>query len=96
MSPKKLKCLIRECVEEELDENLSMESGLNELVKAFVDQLVKTGVFSSYHRKLTSGDMNPNDFQNDLYHKILSAIQQWITTVDDKSNWKNDEGGMIR
>lgn len=73
-----------------------MESGLNELVKAFVDQLVKTGVFSSYHRKLTFGDMNPNDFQNDLYHKILSAIQQWIMTVNDRGDWENNEGGMTR
>lgn len=82
-----------------LDENLKLlgasknpelqGSMLKNSVHNFVKDLVSTGLFTSYHRELTSGDMQAKDFVEDLSHKILSSIQQWIQTVNDRGNWEN-------
>lgn len=80
-----------------LDENLQLADGggLKKQVEEFVQRLISTGELSSYHRKLTSGDMNPADFANDLSHKILSAISEWTTTVNNRGNWEN-QSDMIK
>jgi hypothetical protein len=82
-----------------LDENLSLLKAsknpelqgaiLKNLVQNFVRDLISNGILTSYHRKLTSGDMQAKDFAEDLEHKILSTIQQWIQTVNDRGNWEN-------
>lgn len=73
-----------------LDENLDFQgSALKNLVQNFVRDLISSGVLKSYHRKLTSGDMQANDFVEDLTHKILSAIEQWVQTVNSRGNWEN-------
>ncbi len=89
-----------------LDENLKIRgSGINpelqgtvlkNMVHNFVKDMVSTGVLTSYHRKLTSGDMQAKDFVEDLSHKILSSIEQWLKTINDRGNWENNEGGMIK
>lgn len=80
-----------------LNENLIIDPAhLKPKVEAFVNALVTDGVFTSYNRKLSSGQMNPVDFTNDLVHKILSSVQEWVKTVNDRGDWENDEGGMIK
>lgn len=80
-----------------LDENLMVNGErLNKAVTAFTNALVASGIVGSYHRNLSSGDMQAKDFAGDLTHKILSAIQEWIKLVNDRGNWENDEGGMIK
>jgi len=80
-----------------LDENLRLDpSKLKDLTVNFVKTLVSEKVLTSFHRELTSGDMHPADFSNDLVHKLLSSIQEWIKVVNDRGNWENDEGGMIK
>lgn len=73
-----------------LDENIKTNPEvLKQNTKKFVDGLQHTGAISSYHRDLTSGDMNIEDFKTDLYHKIISAIEEWVQTVDNRSNYEN-------
>ncbi len=80
-----------------LNENLVINpSHLKPKVVAFVDNLVHDGVFTSYNRALSSGQMNPVDFANDLVHKILNSVQTWVKTINDRGDWENDEGGMIK
>lgn len=81
-----------------LDENLVITDGdqFRAMVEEFVDGLVSAGVFSTYHRNLTSGDMQAKDFVDNMVHKIMSAINEYIETVNDRGDWENDEsGGMI-
>lgn len=79
-----------------LDENLMANPAmLKNRVENFVKDLIVTGILKSYHRDKTSGDMQPQDFAKDLSHKLLTAINEWIKTVNDRGNWENDEGGMI-
>lgn len=75
--------------------NLNGGDGLNNAVSNFVEQLISSGILSSYHRERTSGDMDPNDFKEDLEHKILSAIQDWTQTVNNRGNWEN-QPNMIK
>jgi len=80
-----------------LDENLNLDGNkLKQDVTQFVNKLVLDGGLSSYHRERTSGDMNPQDFTNDLVHDILSTIEQWVQTVNNRGDWENQEGGMIK
>jgi len=91
MNKKQLRELIKECMVDVLSENLQLSGGntLVNDVKGFVEQLISTGILSSYHRERTSGDMDPKDFAEDLEHKILSAILKWVQTVNNRSNWEN-------
>jgi len=81
-----------------LDENLNVsnEWALKNAVGSFVNDLIANQVLTTYHRKLSSGDMQTKDFANDLTHKLLEAIQTWIQTINNRSNWENQEGGMIK
>lgn len=60
------------------------------MVKEFVDNLISSGIISSYHRDLTSGDMQPQDFSEDLCHAIMSSIENWIRTINNRGNREND------
>jgi len=98
--------LIKECVStcifemrypDDLNENLQLDAvKLKPMVVQFVNAMVSSGVITSYHRDKTSGDMQPKDFTNDIVHKLLSSIQEWVKMNNDRGNWENNEGGMIK
>mgnify|MGYP000881573621 CR=1 FL=1 len=77
-----------------LDENLKLFKKNPELygavlknkVQNFVRDLIINKLIISYHNPLSSGDMQAKDFEDDLTHKILSAIEQWTNNVNNKSN----------
>lgn len=73
------------------DENLAIGDGksLDGEVDRFIRKLVSRGILGSYHRDATSGDMNANDFTEDLKHQLLSSIQGWIETVNNRGNREN-------
>lgn len=80
-----------------LDENLTLNGGkLKGVIDKVSKALVASGVLGSYHRDQTSGDMQPQDFTNDLSHEILSAIERWTQTVNNRGDRENQEGGMIK
>jgi hypothetical protein len=70
-------------------EEFNMDPRLKREVEQFVKGLIVKGVFSSYHRAATGGDMNPKDFEEDLVHAIASAIAKWTETVNNRDNWEN-------
>ena len=76
-------------------EEFNMDTRLKAEVERFVRGLVAKGVFSSYHRERTGGDMNPNDFEEDLVRKIVGAISSWTQTVNNRDNWEN-QPNMIK
>lgn len=88
-----------------LDENLKILGAsanpelqgtiLKNNVENFVRDLIQSGIFTSYHRKLSSGDMQAKDFAEDLTHKILTSIKQWVQKVNDRGNWEN-QPNMIK
>jgi len=95
MNKSKLQQLVRECVKETIVyENLQLDNKLKQEVTNFVNALVSGGSLSTYHRSLTAGDMNANDFKEELVHKIISSIRKWVEVINDKSNWEN--GSMIK
>jgi len=90
-------CILEQKSRDIINENLQIEPvKLKQAFETFVNNLISSDIFSSYHRNLTSGDMDPKDFANDLVHKLLSSTQEWIKLVNDRGNWENDEGGMIK
>lgn len=70
-------------------EEFNMDPRLKPEIEQFVKGLVAKGVFSSYHRAATGGDMNPQDFEEDLVHKIAGAIAEWTETMNNRDNWEN-------
>ena len=64
-------------------------------IERFVRELVAKGIFSSYHRQRTGGDMNPVDFEEDLVNKLMSAVTEWMQTTNNKDNWEN-QPNMIK
>lgn len=93
MKRSQLRKLIKECVKENLQ--LADGDGLKNEVNQFVKQLVTKGLIRSYHRDKTSGDMNANDFTEDISHKILEAIMEWTQMANDRGNWEN-QPNMIK
>ena len=80
-----------------LNENLQLNSEkLQRAVAQFLNILISNRILSSYHRDMSSGDMQSVDFINDLSHKILSSIEMWVKTVNNRSNRENDTGKMIK
>lgn len=78
------------------DENLTADGHtLEREAERFVQKLIRRGVLNSYHRDATSGDMDPKDFEEDLTHKVMSAINIWIQTVNNRGNRENGPG-MIK
>lgn len=80
-----------------IQENLTIKNtdrvkkGFEKLLQMFVQD----GTISSYHRDLTSGDMNPNDFVNDFASKLVGALNGQIQTINDRGNWEN-QADMIK
>jgi hypothetical protein len=73
-----------------IKENLGLDpQRLKFAVEKFIHFLNTSGILSAYHRDRTSGDMQVNDFENDLNKKVLSSIQQWVQRVNDRGNWEN-------
>ena len=66
-----------------------MDTRLKAEVERFVRELVAKGIFNSYHRERTGGDMNPKDFEEDLVRKIVGAIATWTQTMNNRDNWEN-------
>lgn len=81
-----------------INENLKVANStrIRDGFKQLMDQFVKEGTISSYHRELTSGDMNAGDFTEDFANKLVSSFNQLIKSINDRSNWESDEGGMIQ
>jgi hypothetical protein len=62
-----------------------LKTGFEKLLQTFV----RDGTIYSYHRDLTSGDMNPEDFIEDFANKLVSALNTQVQTIDNRGNWEN-------
>jgi len=71
--------------------NTRLKDGLKKLLQAFVQE----GTITSYHRDLTSGDMDPTDFVEDFANKLVSALNDQIETINNRGNWEN-QPNMIK
>ena len=92
MGPPKVKPFMPQPIKE----NFQLDpQRLKPAVQRFVDALVSSKTFSSYHREKTSGDMQSSDFANDLSRKLMSTIQGWVQKVNDRGNWEN-QPNMIK
>jgi len=76
-------------------EAFQLDPRLKPVVEKFVQILVSKGVFSSYHRDRTGGDMDPKDFEEDLVRAIVNAITEWTQTMNNRNNWEN-QPNMIK
>lgn len=86
MGPPKLNPSLPKSLEENL---MTQPRALKHEVDKFVNDLISKGVIYPYHRERTSGDMDPKDFSEDLGHKILSSISEFIQTMNNRGNWEN-------
>jgi hypothetical protein len=74
-----------------IQENLTInnERKFKDSLKALVQALVKNGTIGSYHRDLSSGDMNANDFVDEFVHKLINAMHKDIDTINNRGNMEN-------
>jgi hypothetical protein len=81
-----------------INENLTIKNNdrVKEGIKKLIDHFIREGTISSYHRDLTSGDMNPADFSEDLANKLVSELNEIVQTINNRGDWENQEGGMIK
>lgn len=81
-----------------LNENLNINdpTGLRELMKRMIKAMIAKNIIGSYHREKTSGDMNINDFVEDIAHKLSSELGRQIELINNRGNWENQTGGMIK
>lgn len=68
-----------------------VKAGLAQLMQKFIED----GTIASYHRKLSSGDMDANDFINDFSSKLVSALNTLVQTINNRGNWEN-QPNMIK
>jgi hypothetical protein len=80
-----------------LNENLIVTNPtkLTSIIKRMVQGLVADRIISSYHQKLTSGDMDASDYVEDFAGKISSALQSQIQMVNDRGNYAS-QGDMVK
>lgn len=74
-----------------INENLMINNPdeVKTAIKKLLFNLVKQHALDSYHRDATSGDMNPNDFVEELTRKIELAIEKFFETVNNRGNREN-------
>ena len=74
-----------------IQENLVIKNDhrFKEALKKFVTALVKDGTLGSYHRDLSSGDMNPADFVDEFVHKLMNALHQDIEAINNRGNYES-------
>lgn len=89
MNPNKsyIKSQIKEIIESKrhlLNENLMVKDyeSLKKKLADFFTDAVKKGHIISYHKDLTSGDMDPKDFVEDFAGKVMNMIQKQILTIN--------------
>lgn len=74
-----------------INENLIIQNSdrIKEGMKNLIDYFIREGTISSYHRDLTSGDMQPQDFSEDLANKLVSELNEIVQTINNRGNWEN-------
>lgn len=74
-----------------INENLTIKNSqkIKEEFKNLLNRLVQDGTLTSFHRDLTSGDMNAADFVEDFANKLVGSFNQLIQTINDRSNWES-------
>lgn len=74
-----------------IQENLAIKNTdyLRQVLKKMIEGLIQDDVIYSYHRDLTSGDMNPEDFIEDFATNLSDALFKQIETINNRGNWEN-------
>ncbi len=80
-----------------VNENLKISDpdAVQQAIKRMLFDLIKTRALTSFHRDLTSGDMDPKDFVDEIARKLELELQKYIETVNNRGNWEN-QPNMIR
>jgi hypothetical protein len=80
-----------------IQENLQIvhSNKVKEGLKKLVAHFVETGTITSFNRELSSGQMNPADFVEDLASKLTTTLNSVIQGINDRSNWES-QGDMIQ
>jgi len=80
-----------------INENLVINNpnDLQKTIKRMLFDIVKRQTLSSYHRERTSGDMQPEDFIEELSRNVELCIERFVDTVNNRGNWEN-QPNMIK
>ena len=80
-----------------INENLKIvhSNKVKEGLKNLLYELIKTGTIISYNRKLSSGQMNPVDFVEDLANVMTSALNSSVENINNRGNWES-QPNMIK
>jgi len=60
-------------------------------IKNMLSNIIKTNAIQSYHRERTSGDMDPNDFIEELTRKLELEINKFFEKVNNRGNEENQQ-----
>ena len=76
-----------------LNENLEVAdpTKVQDAIKKLLFDLIKTNAIRSYHRKTTSGDMNPNDYVDEIARKLSLEVDKFLQVVNNRGNWENQQ-----
>jgi len=80
-----------------INENLQVvhSNKVKEGLKRLITHFVQTGTISSFNRELSSGQMNPADFVEDLANKLTSTLNSVVQNINDRGNWES-QPNMIK
>ena len=76
-----------------INENLEISdpTKVQSAIKKLLFDLIKTNAIRSYHRKATSGDMNPNDYVDESARKLSLEVDKFLQVVNNRGNWENQQ-----
>lgn len=80
-----------------INENLIVQHSdkVKHEIKQLIQKLVNDGTISSFHRDGTSGDMSANDFVEDFTNAMVSCLNKYVETVNNRGNREN-QPNMIK
>lgn len=80
-----------------LNENIAVSNPtkLRDIVKQMIRNLIANHIIVSYNRNLSSGQMNVNDWVEDLTNKVSSELGRQINTINDKSDFES-QSAMVK
>lgn len=80
-----------------LNENLEITDPkkLQEILRQTIKDMIRMQIIRSIHRQATSGDMNPEDFTDEMARKLELELNKFIQVTNNKSNWES-QPNMIK
>lgn len=76
-----------------LNENLSMDTNALKLsLINWFKKMAAQGNLGSYHKSMTSGDLQPGDYAEEFANKVMQTLEKQVDRINDKGDKYNYTG----